>query len=226
MGSEYSTEAEAPAVGRSASASAGTNTVTGSSNASSNDDSCHSIQRAAYNAPHHTTGGVQQTPALKQTAALKSQASSNEDSCAAPNRTVAIRRQRGGYLRLHWPRGLVRVRTRESSTASASSERVWRRSSPLQDQADRYSRYSEGNAGRYPRIGRAVATVCDCVAADRSASAVQSRFRRASEDLLLLLLGEAGVVGCCCCGATSLHRRRRAAVNSPRLVVTLDRSSL
>ena len=155
MGSEYSTEAEVPAVGRSVSASAGTNTVTGSSNASSNDDSCHSIQRAACDTPHHTTGGVQQTPALKQTAALKRQASSNgtDDSCAVPNRTVAIRRQRGGYLRLHWPRGLVRVRTRESSTASASSERVWRRSSPLQDQADRYSRYSEGNAGRYPRIG-------------------------------------------------------------------------
>ena len=66
MGSEYSPEAEAPAVGRSASASAGTNTVTGSSNASSNDDSCHSIQRAACNTHHHTAGGVQQTPALKR----------------------------------------------------------------------------------------------------------------------------------------------------------------
>jgi hypothetical protein len=66
MGSEYSTEAEVPAVGRSVSASAGTNTVTGSSNASSNDDSCHSIQRAACNTHHHTTGGVQHTPALKR----------------------------------------------------------------------------------------------------------------------------------------------------------------
>ena len=92
---EYSTKAEAPAVGRSVSASAGTDTVTGSSNASSNDDSC------AYNVQHATHNNIQQVVCNRHQPCnrLKSQASSNDDSCAARNRTVTIRRQRNGYLR-------------------------------------------------------------------------------------------------------------------------------